>query len=196
MIKAFKLGILLLLVSLIPVSPAEAWSITTHYDIVDAIYYSLPSDAQAKLNLAKMKDGSDDPDLKFRDFRIHSYPNTRIKAEYWLNKGEESYRMGDYDDASYCFGVASHYISDSFCSPHCVSEPSNTSHALYETESMLLIPQVTYLNGNLNSMLYQGHLEGQKIWENWLTTKDESYMQYNLNQAASASYSAIMDCII
>lgn len=193
--KALKLGLLLLLVSLIPVSPVKAWSVTTHYDIVDAAYYSLPPDVQAKLNLSKMREGADDPDLKFRDFRFHKYPNTRIKAEYWLNKGRDSYLLGDYDDASYCFGVASHYISDSFCAPHCMDDPPNISHGLYETDAMNLLPQVTYLTGNLNSMLYQGHLEGQKIWENWLSTEDESYTQYNLNQAASASYTAIRDSV-
>jgi hypothetical protein len=219
--KALKICILLLMVSLIPASPVEAWSVNTHYDIVDATYYSLPSDVQAKLNLSIMRDASDDPDIKFLDFSFHSYPKSEIKANYWLKRGEESYKLGNYDDASYCFGVASHYISDSYCAPHTEGNASEVYHSLYETEAMFLIPEVTYLNEDLNSILLQGQLEGKENWDIWIKieyinesvnqyknesvnqsinesinhsiNKSMNYIHDNLNKAASASYTSIYD---
>lgn len=189
--KTLKILLLLIAVSLIQIAPAEAWSATTHHEIADKTYYALPFDVQEKLSLEAMRDGSDDPDVKFFDFENHRYPASYDKATYWLNKGKNSYNEGDYSYASYCFGVASHYISDSFSAPHCEAGSSSLAHTLYETRAMFLTPQITYSNGNLKSMLAEGNVVGKADWEDWLGNEDDSYIQKDLNNAASASYVAI-----
>ncbi len=72
----------------VQLSPAAAWAVPTHYEIVEKTYYALPADVQSKLSLDVMKDGADDPDLKFRDFQYHSYPSNQVKVAYWLEQGQ------------------------------------------------------------------------------------------------------------
>jgi hypothetical protein len=86
------------------VQPVSAWAAPTHYAIAEEVYYSLPVDAQDKLDLSKMIDGADDPDFKFFDFQYHHYPASGEKANYWLLKGKFYYQNEDYKQASYCFG--------------------------------------------------------------------------------------------
>jgi hypothetical protein len=193
--KTLKILFLLIAVSLIPIAPAEAWSATTHHEIAGETYYALPSNVQEKLSLEAMQDGSDDPDVKFFDFQNHHYPASYDKANYWLDKGKDSYNRGNYTYASYCFGVASHYISDSFSAPHCEAGSSNLAHTLYETRAMFLTPQITLSSGNLESSLFEGNLEGKTDWEGWLGNEDDSYIQKDLNNAASASYAAVESCV-
>ena len=47
---------------------SDAWTWPTHSEIVDAVYHSLPSDVQQKLDLNVMRDASNDPDEVFKDF--------------------------------------------------------------------------------------------------------------------------------
>ncbi|HEX7468842.1 MAG TPA: zinc dependent phospholipase C family protein [Methanobacterium sp.] len=187
--------LLLFAVSLIQIAPAAAWSTTTHHEIADETYYALPVNVQEKLSLEAMQDGSDDPDIKFFDFKNHHYPESYDKATYWLDKGKESYNAGNYSYASYCFGVASHYISDSFSAPHCEVGCSSIAHALYETRAMFLTPQITYSNGDIESIMVEGNLEGKADWEGWLGNEDDSYIQSDLNDAVSASYVAIKSSV-
>lgn len=182
--------LLVLMFALIQAPTSVAWTGITHEDIVDEVFYSLPADAQHKLSLEEMRNGSDDPDFKFFDFSYHRYPASYQKAEYWLDQGELAYENGDYNQASYSFGVASHYISDSFCAPHCVSAKTGY-HTLYEVQGTLLTPQITYKSGNLKSLMANGHLKGQYSWNSWMTSRDLSYVQDDLNRATSASYVAI-----
>jgi hypothetical protein len=175
---------------IIQLPTAEAWTVNTHYQIIDQVYYSLPADAQHNLNLSEMRQGSVAPDLKFFDFSYHKYPAGYAKALYWLDKGKREYKAGDYGSASYSFGVASHYISD-FCSaPHCLGK-SGAYHTLYEVQSALLKPQITEANGNLLTSIENGKTQGQYSWNSWIMNRDDSYIQKDLNNAASASYIAI-----
>jgi hypothetical protein len=190
MIKILTCLLLVLMFALIQAPTSVAWSGITHEDIVDEVYYSLPADTQHKLSLEQMRDGSDDPDYKFFDFSYHHYPASYSKVDYWLDRGELAYENGDYDQASYSFGAASHYISDSFCAPHCVSAKTGY-HTLYEVQGTLLTPQITYKSGNLKSLLANGQVKGQYSWNSWMTSRDLSYVQDDLNRATSASYVAI-----
>ncbi|MEG3225360.1 MAG: hypothetical protein BME94_07580 [Methanobacteriales archaeon Met13] len=176
--------------SLVLAPTSVAWSGQTHLDIVDLVYYSLSDDVQQNLSLEKMRDGSDDPDYKFFDFSYHRYPASYQKANYWLDRGEGAYKNGDYNQASYSFGVASHYIADSFSAPHCAGR-TGFYHFLYEVQGTLLSPQIIYKSGNLKSLLANGQLNGEYSWNSWMMSRSESYVQNDLNQAASASYVAI-----
>lgn len=190
MIKILASLLLVLMFALIQAPTAVAWTTVTHDDIVDVVYYSLPTDAQQNLSLEIMRSGSDDPDFKFFDFSYHHYPASYTKVDYWLYRGELAYKNGDYEQASYSFGVASHYVSDSFCAPHCVSATTGY-HTLYEVQATLLTPQLTYKSGNLKTLMANGHLKGQYSWNSWMTNRDPSYVQADLNRAASACYVAI-----
>lgn len=174
---------------------ADAWSWKTHSDIVDAVYYGLPVDVQQKLNLNAMRDGSNDPDQIFKDFRYHSYPKSYGKAKMWLDKGKTAYDNGNYNEASYDYGVASHYISDTFSAPHAVSREAYTLHQEYEDQAKSLKPTATYRNGDLNIQMQNGYNQGAISWDQWLQTKNSAIIQKNINTAASVSFSAIKDSI-
>jgi len=196
--NAIKLLILFGMIILTQASPAQAWSTSTHHDIARQIYYSFPTDVQQNLNLDAMIDGSDDPDLKFMDFKYHHYPATTIKSEYWLNKGENYYNKGDYQKASYCFGVASHYIADGYCAPHCVKDEKDVlkiNHSIYELRAMFLKPQISYMEGNFIDRMSKGKSSGEEDWDEWNRSGDNILIQTDLNHAASAAYSEITNRI-
>lgn len=177
---------------MLQISPAAAWGVITHYEIAEQTYYSFSIPVQQKLNLGEMEDGAVAPDLEFRDYRYHHYPSSLSKANYWLNKGKYYYSKTDYKDASYCFGVASHYISDSVCAPHC-TKSSLYYHNYYELSAIFLNPHVftSTSTGNLDSILAHDKIEGKKLYTKWMRNKKGNYMQKNLDQAATDSYSAI-----
>jgi Zinc dependent phospholipase C len=167
----------------------------THSDIVDAVYYGLPVDVQQKLNINAMRAGSNDPDEKFKDFRYHSYPKSYGKAKMWLDKGKTAYDNGNYNEASYDYGVASHYISDTFSAPHTVSREAYSDHSNYEIQAKILKPTATYIRGDLNSLMQNGYNQGVISWNDWLQSKNSAIIQKNLNTAASVSFSAIKNSI-
>jgi len=181
---------LIMMFSMIQAPTAEAWTGKTHSDIASQVYYSLPADVQTKLSLKDMRDGSDDPDFKFFDYSYHKYPASYSKATQWLDQGQLAYQNGDYKMASYCFGVASHYISDSFAAPHCV-DGTLGYHTIYELQAILLTPQITPCSGDLKSALESGHVNGEYDWNSWMMSRSDIYVQKDLNQAASTSYVAI-----
>ena len=86
------LSVLILFVTLLSfIQPASAWAAPNHYAIAEEVYYSLPNDAQEKLNLSEMINGADDPDFKFFDFQNHHFPASQEKANQWLEKGHNFY---------------------------------------------------------------------------------------------------------
>lgn len=180
---------------IVHISPAAAWSVPTHYEIVEKTYYTLPVDVQSKLSLDAMKDGADDPDLKFFDYQFHSYPANQIKVDYWLNKGTEDYKNGNYQDASYSFGVASHYISDGACAPHCENNASHYYHSVYEVKAVLLTPQIKHSNEDIGSIQKIDDIEGKESWKSWLVNENDFYIQNDLDRAGNTCYIAILGCV-
>ena len=79
----------------------------------------MPEDVRSKLSLDEMKNGADDPDTVFFDFKYHTYPYHYPEKASFLLKPENrvTSQWATTGDASYCFGVASHYISDGVCGP-------------------------------------------------------------------------------
>jgi len=184
-----------MVVSLTLAPMATAWKWETHKAIVDKTYYAMPSTIKKKLNLGAMEDGSNDPDEKFHDTSIHNYPKSYDKAVYWLGKGKTYYKNKNYKQASYCFGVASHYISDTFSAPHCVSKESSSLHTKYEKQATSLKPVVTFKSGNLKTIMNNGYNQGKNDWNAWLKNKSPSIVQKDLNSGASAFYTALKNSI-
>lgn len=190
-----RICVLFLIICLIFAPVADAWTWPTHSDIVDVVYQGLPTDVQYKLDLKVMEDASNDPDEVFKDFTDHSYPRSYDKAKSWLDQGKAAYVRGDYKNASYDYGVASHYISDTFSAPHCVSGESSSDHSKYEDQAEKLKPIATYSSGDLKSKMETGYNQGKTSWSEWLKTKNDAIIQNNLNMGASAALSAIKDSI-
>jgi hypothetical protein len=181
--------------TLVLMPAADAWSLKTHSDVVDVVYYGLPVDVQQKLDLNMMRDGSNDPDEKFKDFTYHSYPKSYDKARSWLDQGKAAYDKGDYSQASYDYGVASHYLSDTFSAPHAVSGESSSDHSKYEDHAKKLTPVATYTAGDLNSLMQDGKNQGLTSWNSWIQSQDDAIIQKDMNRGASVTLSAIKDSI-
>lgn len=180
---------------ILQVPSVSAWAVPTHYEIVEKTYHALPSNVQSNLNLQIMIGGSDDPDLKFFDYNFHHYPLNQIKADYWLNRGKEDYKNGNYKDASYSFGVASHYISDGCCAPHCDNQTSRYGHSLYEIKALILSPNISYNKENIDNIMETDEINGKISWENWSKNENDFYIQNDLDRAGTATYSAIMESV-
>jgi Zinc dependent phospholipase C len=193
--KLIKGVMIFLAISLVFAPVSFAWNWNAHSKIVDSTYNSLPSSVQSKLSLSYMEDGSNDPDQVFHDFRDHSYPFSYTKAVYYLNKGASYYKQKKYYLASISFGIASHYISDTFSAPHCVSGELYSEHASYEYQANKLTPHITKVNGNLKTLLYNGYITGKSDWKSWMLTHSSSYPQKDMNMAASVSAMAIRNVL-
>ncbi len=138
-----------------------------------------------------MKDGSIYPDKILHDTRFHSYPKSYNKAIYWLNKGTASYKSKNYYTASKYFGIASHYISDTFSAPHCVSGEKSSLHSSYENQASKLTPSQNTISGTLPSLMKNGYTAGKYDWNNWLKTKNSKIVQKDLNKATTVTTKAI-----
>lgn len=187
---------LVLILSLLILMPAsDAWSWKTHSQIVDTVYYGMPSDVQKNLNLGIMENASNDPDEIFHDFTYHSYPNSYNKSIYWLNLGKTAYDGGNYENASYDYGVACHYISDTFSAPHGVSGESSSLHSKYEDHAKKFTPVANPVNGDLKNLMENGKIQDSNSWNNWIQTKDDSIIEKNLDNGTSVCLSAVKGSI-
>ena len=176
------------------ISPAAAWNLQTHQNIAAKVYYSLPSSVQHNLNLNEMKKGSIYPDVSRTDFYTNINPSRDNTAQTWLNKAKSAYKSKNYKLASYYFGIASHYISDTFSAPHCVQKEASALHTAYEKQANNMKPSISYRSGNIETLLHNGFLQGQKDWNSWVATKSKSIPQKDLNNAGSAAYRLIRSC--
>jgi len=183
------------MVLFITLSPVAAWSVPTHYEIAATTYYALPADVQSKLSLELMMEGADDPDLKFLDYQYHKYPENQPKVDYWLNRGSIDYKNGNYNDASYSFGVATHYIADGSCAPHCPDNTSHYEHSIYELNALILTPKIDYSGGDIHSIMNNDFIDGKDSWQSWMNNKNCIYIQNDLNRAVSASFTAINESV-
>ncbi len=193
--KALLMVLFFVVVLTVQLSPAAAWAVPTHYEIVVTTYHALPADVQSKLSLDVMMDGADDPDLKFFDYKYQRYPANQPKVDYWLDRGKIDYQNGDYQDASYSFGVATHYIADGCCAPHCVDNSSHYYHSIYELNALLLTPQIDNSIGDIHLIMQNDCSDGKNSWQCWMNNKNDGYIQNDLNRAVSACYTAINESV-
>lgn len=194
-ILTFRVFLIITIITLSTIPASSAWSGYTHSQIIDTVYQGLPSDVQNNLNLEVMENASIVPDKVFNDRTYHSYPKSYEKAKIWLDKGKAAYGAGNYQEASYDYGVASHYISDTFSAPHGVSKESSSDHSNYEKQGSKLKPTATYKTGDLKTLMENGYNQDGASWNEWMQTKDTKIVQNNLNDAASVTLSAICDSI-
>lgn len=166
-----------------------------HASLIEVVFDALPSEVKGNLNKDKMKESSNDPDEIFKDTVNHHYPASYEKATEWLGKAKDSYSAGDFDGASHCFGVASHYISDTFMAPHCVSREKSRDHHDFEVLTNEMTPIITTLQGDLESMMIEGVKQGKEDWHKWKNNKDNSIVQKELDMAGSAAYTAILNSL-
>jgi hypothetical protein len=190
---------------------ASAWHVITHENIAEKIYYSMPPNVQHNLNLSEMRRGAAAPDLIFKDSKDggHKYPKSYQKAENWLKKGKTAYHEGNYNHASYCFGIASHYISDSYVVTHCANI-SKSDHKDYERRSKGMKPSTVWYMGNqfkdidpsvagynenLKSELAEAYETGETRWNMWIEKRNMALVQLNLDKATGIAYGAIRECV-
>lgn len=175
--------------------PVSAWAAPNHYAIAEEVYYSLPYDAQTKLDLSEMLNGADDPDYKFFDFQNHHYPFSQEKANQWLEKGHNYYLKGDYKQASYCFGVATHYLADGACPPHSGGGHSGYEHTKCEIQAITLQPHITIKNGSASFSQYSCNQMSENAWQNYLKTGDTSCIQQCLDKSAIICFLEVKNAI-
>ena len=123
-----------LLVALI-IPSASAWNWDTHQAFVDSFYVSVDNATREHLDLEELRRGAIDPDKTFRDFKRHGYPYTVEQASYWLEQTTYAIQHNDWKNASYTFGVAVHYLSDTFSAPHGVAGEKYYDHKRYEDDA-------------------------------------------------------------
>jgi len=176
---------LLLPFSLLQSEDVNAWDWDTHAAMVDAVFYSFDWKEKEQFNLTLMEDGSVAPDRDFRDNSRHHYPPAYGQALLWLERMRAAIERGDFENASYDFGVATHYISDSFSAPHYIKGESWQLHSEYEklgsseyeffgcTDIGIDDEDADDPNlDDLEAMMAEG-VEHGKTWNKWLDGKNK-----------------------
>ena len=185
-----KLAVYLVL-SLIFVLPAFGWNYQTHEVIAESAYYFIAEETQSKLNLTLLRLGAITPDKYFHDYINHHYPISFYKAVYWLEMTTDSYNQGNYNKASYAFGIASHYISDSFSAPHYIKNEASKLHLEYENQALepSTSTRIRFACDkpaaiDLNQSLYYASREAG-TWQRWVETKDPGIPQNAISKATA-----------
>lgn len=188
-LKAVWVLILLVILS----EPLNAWKWDTHETIVETVYRELPSDIKKQIDLPALKRGSLVPDKDLEDFENHSYPQSYIKAVYWLENAKIHRKKGEIVECSLDLGIASHYITDNFAAPHTTPEESSELHQLFEAQAIGLPPEIQKdCSSSLFSLMVEGASQGKEDWNTWVQTKDKTILQKELNTASTAVYCAFL----
>jgi len=180
---------------LLLISSVDAWNFKGHQGIVEIVYYKSDFGLQERLNLTLLKEGAIAPDRVFHDVRLHHYPPSYYLAEKWLDDAKEQYELKDYNKASYSFGVASHYISDSFVAPHYVSKEPGYLHSEFEAQAIKNLDlniKCYNANINLNETLSKG-VENKNDWTLWVLTKNETIPKKEYGQALNAAFPIFLE---
>lgn len=176
--------ILLIFVLLLFASSASAWNGKTHESLVENIYYSMPVQLQGQLNLTAMKYGATAPDLVFHDTVRHHYPPSQEFAYSYLSN------ITSISDFSYNFGVASHYISDSFVAPHYVSGENYTLHSKFENQLNDYAVQAKCIDYGYSIEDLHIGAENGNDWQLWINNNyNKSIPEKELEQSQQFLYS-------
>ena len=180
-----------------------AWGWSVHQGLAEKVYDSFQIDVQGNLNLTLIKEGSIAPDKVFKNNRLHHYPPSYKLAGEWFNKTKVSYEKRDYNNASYAFGVMTHYISDSFVAPHYISGEDYDLHSKFENQAKNyeLKTKCNKQKYDLNKSLYYASTAAEREWEPWLISKDSLIPINEAERALELLYSISLDlfntsCII
>ena len=181
--------IIILILLIVPVS---AWNWDNHQLIVQTIYYRLDDQTQLKLNLSELEKGSLAPDKDFHDNVLHHYPPSYEKSITWLEQAEVAFNIGDYNTASYAFGVAAHYISDSFSAPHNIAKEPSKLHSQFESPKVVLETPCLYQNYDLDQDLSKA-TENWKDWTPWLESRNEEIPKKEMEQSLELLFPIALD---
>tara|TARA_Y100000310_G_scaffold344886_1_gene460255 strand:+ start:176 stop:856 length:681 start_codon:yes stop_codon:yes gene_type:complete len=159
------------IVFLLLIPSSFAWTTAGHENVVVFAYERLDQDVRSKLNLTELRRGAVAPDLVFHDTRLHHFPPSYKKAVFWLGETELAYEQKNYNNASYFFGIASHYISDSFALPHNVEREDPSEHSKYERMAVeFIVEPCSELNHSLLGLF--SNRPKPYEWDDWLITHD------------------------
>ncbi len=180
-----KITLLLILILI------SAWDWNGHRALADSAFYSFPSDLREKMNLTAMEEGSIAPDSVFRDNFYHHYPYSYERTVKWLREAKSSFENKDYNKASFAFGVASHYISDSFSAPHYIKKEDFRLHSEYEKQAAINFSFIKCVdaikNYDLNTSIEEGGKEG-RTWDLWIKTKNPEIPGKSIEKAMPIIY--------
>ncbi|HIH25347.1 hypothetical protein J4476_03750 [Candidatus Woesearchaeota archaeon] len=159
----------LLIIILLCIPNVYAWDYNNHKAIVDYIYFNTDMHSRG-FNLSRLEDGSIAPDKVFKDKKKHHYPLSYDPALNWLNRSD-----------SYNFGVASHYISDSFDITEYIKDEKSKDRKLFYSMAIIDIECRDY--GYPLSYLKEGS-NNSKDWDLWLKNKTNKEIPVKeINQA-------------
>ncbi|MBT6995008.1 zinc dependent phospholipase C family protein [Candidatus Woesearchaeota archaeon] len=173
--------IFIILLTLIIIQSTNALDWNNHKSIVQTLYYSTPYEIQRNLDLQQLEIGAIAPDKDFHDNRLHHYPPSYNLTLYWLDKTKEHLEKKEYPEASYAFGVAAHYISDSFVSPHYISKEDPKLHSKFEKQTSTKLKCVKN-EYDIKKDLEKAS-ENEKDWEPWLENQNPEIPQKEIKQA-------------
>jgi hypothetical protein len=183
-----KLLVIFIISILVTVPSTTAWNWETHKDISNMLYSSSPQHIKANLDLKQMMDGSTYPDVKDKNNKkLHGYHYSVKKAQYYMEDARHYYKIGYYKKSSFYFGMASHYISDTYCAPHCGIISNKDGYYWLGNK---LNPNKSNLKfTGINKMLHSGYIQGKASSKKWNINHRTIYVQNDLNRAASGSWS-------
>ncbi|MEK6956102.1 MAG: zinc dependent phospholipase C family protein [Nanoarchaeota archaeon] len=164
----------LFIILLLCIPSVYAWDSNGHKAIVDYIYFN--TDMYSKgFNLSRLEEGSVAPDKVFKDQKKHHYPSSYDLANKWLNNSDD-----------YSFGVASHYISDSFDATEYINNENSKDRKLFYSKAVIDIECRNY--GYSLSELKEGS-KNYIEWNSWLKNKSNAIPVKEINQATKVSLS-------
>jgi len=154
--------------------------------VVEKIYYSLDFESQKKLDIDLMKEGSVAPDKVFHNTVLHHYPPTHELSLEWLEV------MNDSDNFSYAFGVLSHYVSDSFSAPHCVSREPSSLHSDFDSVKYVSKVKCGSYTYDLNESLNNASIQGVKDWTEYVLSYDEDIAKKEIDEGIKVLYGVLL----
>lgn len=186
---------LIALIAFLSITPLTlAWDWQTHPRIAQKSVEALPLEVQNKINMTLVHQGSIDPDSVFHDNVHHHYPPAYDKATHWLNITKIAWKKEDYNNASYAFGVASHYISDSFATPHYIAKEPSWLHSKYEKQPNQFEIQTACSNKKINiKERLEQESNKEYLWSVWLEEYDPSIPQGQVEKATELMYSVALE---
>ena len=185
-----RINVLITLLLVLSSTNVIAWDWQTHQNIVERVYNSLPKDLN--LSLEDLKEGSIIPDKAFHDNKLHNYPPSLELTNLWLAVAKEEYKNKNFENASTAFGIATHYITDSFSAPHYIKGESSYQHAAYEERGYLRLNEYCRVDINISEGLSKSP-EGGKLWNEWLQTDSDKIPEKAVNKATKIVYLAAFE---
>lgn len=128
------------------------WIWPDHAIVVEVVYKKLVDEIKKNLNLAAMKDGSNDPDKNFKDKASHYYTTSYKKAIRWLDDAKLNYDEGNYKHISYCLGITPQYLIYTFSALQYIFRESDSKHRKFEVISDDYIPTAKFIPGDLDTL--------------------------------------------